>query len=376
MSRVIGLYHGLPHDESPVRFWKAHQRHPYADFDYFANEYAHRRDDWKPLIFVIRDKGAIRSCVIGRTQRLPVSLQLGYRIIGGPRLNTLIIHRTGFLGEWHGSDYELLQEKLEQLMSSGILEVLSLRAIPRDSPLHELACSKLPFLRRDHFQIAQEHWLLNRVRSFEGFLKSHTHIKGTYRKHGNRLRKLYGNKLQIECYAEPHELDVMLEQSEEIARKTWQRKLGNQSFLSDDVRARYLFCCNHGWSRDFVLSIDKLPVAYLHGIAYRNVFYAEHKGYDPAYRSQGVGTYLLIHVIREMCEDESIHCVDFNVGNDEDKRRYCDSSFQVADIQLFGPAIKLQTLNLLRILVQGSHQLGKGLAHRTGFYQSLRKRLR
>jgi len=376
MGLNITVYHRLPLDESIVRFWKENQWHPYGDMDYFSHEYENRTKGWSPFILAIRDNEKIFSCVIGRMQRLPVSFQFGYTVFHGPNLNTLTIHRTGLLGEWKYAHYELLQEKLWELMSSGSIEAVTLRATPRNSPMQELCRSRLSPLRRDHVQITQEHWLLNQLHSFEGFVKSHSNIKGTFRKHANRLRKSYGTSLAIKCYAEPYELDVMLEHSEKIARETWQRRVGEQSFLKDEVRSRYLFYCNLGWSRAFLLYIENNPVAFLHGIVYKNVFYAENKGYDPLYRSEGVGTYLLMQVIREMCEDPLIHSVDFNVGNDEDKKRYCSTSFSVSDIQLFGPGIKPQFLNLLHFMAQGSHQLGKMLAHRLGCYQSLRGRLR
>lgn len=324
----------------------------------------------------ITDHGEIRACVIGNIQELPLKLQFGYRVLSGPSLTTLVVHRSGFVGNWQNSLYEFLQARWRDLLASGLIDALQLRGIPLDSPLHETACTSVPFHRRGHFEVVQDYWVLNRPHSFDGFLRNHPSIKRDFRKSGHRLARIFCNGVEIRCYGEPHEMELMLEHSEEIARKTWQRKLGASSFLDKEQRARYELDFRQGCCRGYILYLDQIPVAFQHVVIYKGVFYMVGTGYDPSYRNLGVGTYLLMHVIKDSCENENVRTLDFNVGNPEAKRQYCDSSFKVSDIHLFAPGPRLWIPILLQLATQGSHQLAKTLSHRTGFYQSIRKRWR
>jgi len=68
--------------------------------------------------------------------------------------------------------------------------------------------------------------------------------------------------------------------------------------------------------------------------------------------------------------------MEFSVGNSEDKRRYCDSSFELANIHLIGPARRLWPPVVLRFLAQGTNHLAKTISRRLGSYHSLRRHLR
>lgn len=376
MNLSAETYLGFHLDEDLIRFWQERQWHPYGDFDYFRQEYHSDAPIQYPYLLTVKRQNEILSCLIGKIQPLPLKLQFGYRICYGPPLTTLIVHRSGLIGNWQEAVCRFVMERMRHLLSAGTIDAVLFRMIPLASPLHRIACSMVPPLQRDHFPITQEYWILNQVQSFEKFLKSHTHIKSTFKKHAHRLEASLGNNAHVKCYSDSDELQLMLRHSEEVSAKTWQRKLGDVSFTDPEVRSLYRFYLEKGWGRIFILYIDGLPVSYLHGIVYRNVLYALKKGYDPSWRHLGVGTYLLMHVIRKCCETADIRQIDFNVGNSEDKRRYCDSSFHVSDIHLFGPAIRLRALNALRLAAQGSHQLAKSLLHRLGWYQSIRKRWR
>lgn len=311
-------------DESLVAFWKDQQWHPYGDMDLFAREYAEGHEQWNPHILAIRDNKEIISCVIGKILKVPLKLQFGYKVVAGPALTTLVCHRSGFLGRWHHPLCEFVQEQWRDILASGLIDALQVRMIPLDSPMYTIASTAVPFPRRSHFEGVQEYWVLNQLHSFEGFLGSHRTVKRNYKYCVNRLNRLFGDKLEITCCRNRDEMDLMLEDSEEVSRKTWQRRLGGVSILDDKYRSRYEFYVNKGWCRGYILYIEKTPVAFLHGIIYKGTFYAENMGYDPTYGNLGFGTYLLLHVIKKLCRDGNITALDFNAGNSEAKRPYCN----------------------------------------------------
>lgn len=377
MSLELHVHHDFQElDENLIAFWRMQQKHPYGDLDYANWEYANRREEWIPHILSIRDQGEIVSCAFGKIQKLPVKLQFGYKVLRGPSLRTLVVHRSGFIGNWNEFLYSFLHQQLRDMLSSGAIDALLLRMIPLESPLYHIVQRGIPFLQRNQFPIVQEYWLLKQPPSFSEFLKCHPNLKKHYKYYRNRLNRAFSNKVEVHCYCSPDEMERMLRDSEEIGRKTWQRRLGDASFLADMERSRYRFYFGKGWCRGYVLYLDQVPAALVHGIAYRDAFYVLKLGYDPSYRNLSVGTFLLLHVIKELCGNANIRTLDFNAGNDEAKRQYCDSSFKVSAIQLFGPGLRLWIPILLHLAAQGSHQLAKAISHRMRSYHAIRARWR
>lgn len=374
MSPDISVYRDLHQlDGCVVDFWKRHQWHPSGDLDYVTSEYAIGKATWTPYVMVLKDQREVIACVFGKIQKLPLKLQFGYKVLSGPPLTTLLVHRSGFIGNWQEPLYEFVQTKWLKILASGEIDALLLRVIPLDSPLQHSAVADVPFLLKDHFKIVQEYWLLTQLQSFKDFLQQHPNLRKHFRYYGNRLNRVFSDKVEIITYHEPDQLERMLQDSEEIGRKTWQRKLGGATFLEDEERSRYEFYFAKGWCRGYILYLDHIPVAFVHGISYGDVFHVLRLGYDPSYRSLSVGTYLLMDVIKEFCVNVNIRTLDFNAGNSEAKRQYCDNCIVVSDIHVFAPRSRLWIPILLRLAAQGSHQFAKTLSHRMGFYQSIRK---
>lgn len=363
-------------DAGVAAFWKRKQWHPYGDIDLVTREHRDRMEQGEPYLLAIRDQEEIISCVIGKIMKVPLKLQFGYKVAAGPALTTLVVHRSGFIGRWQHPLYALVLKHWREVLASGVADAVQLRAIPLDSPLHAIAHKAVPFLRRSHFEVVQEYWLLTQIHSFEDFLESRRTVKRNYKYCANRLNRLFSDKMEITCYCNLAEMGLMLEHSEAVSRQTWQRTLGGLSILDDKYRSRYEFYFSKGWCRGYIFYIEKTPVAFLHGIIYKGVFYAENMGYDPTYGNLGFGTYLLLHVIKELCRDMSVDTLDFNVGNSEAKRPYCNSSFKVSEILLFAPGMRLWPVIFLHLMAQGSHELAKSISHRWGFYGSLRNRWR
>ncbi len=370
------MHLGFELDEDFISFWETHQWHPHGDFDYIRHEHENTCDPWQFFAMALKDHKAIRACAIGRIQKLPLRLQFGYKIFKGPSSTTLVVHESGFIGHWDVAGFQFLMESLRNLLAMGMVDALLFRMLPLDSPLHSIARSLFPFFRRDHFRIVQDCWALNQLDSFEAFLGARHTLRRNFRTYGNRIARAFSNKVEIKCYRNPAELDRMLQDSEEVGRKIWQRKLGEPSFLDREERFKYEFYVDQGWYRGYVLYLDGIPAAYRHGIVYKDVFYVGRTGYDPNFRHLGLGTYLLVNVIKDYCGTGHIRVLDFAAGNAEDKRQYCNVSFAAANIHVFGPKLRLVALNSLRLTAQAGHQLAKTLLHRFGWYESVRKQWR
>jgi CelD/BcsL family acetyltransferase involved in cellulose biosynthesis len=99
-------------------------------------------------------------------------------------------------------------------------------------------------------------------------------------------------------------------------------------------------------------------------------------GYDPVYREYSVGSYLTVHMIKNVCDSKDIRIVDFGVGNSEAKIIFCDVCIDVEDTHIFGPTINLKAFNLIRTSLTGAHIAAKNLLKKGHLHQSLRKYFR
>jgi CelD/BcsL family acetyltransferase involved in cellulose biosynthesis len=96
-------------------------------------------------------------------------------------------------------------------------------------------------------------------------------------------------------------------------------------------------------------------VAFAAGEAYAGRFYYGIPGYDPAYREYRVGMYVLMKMIEDLCEDESVTVIDFGPGDAEYKRSYGDRSWPEAEVHLFAPRLRPVSINVARAAILGAN---------------------
>src|SRR5262249_50397213 len=105
---------------------------------------------------------------------------------------------------------------------------------------------------------------------------------------------------RVVCYQSSNDLDIMIRDAESIAQKTYQRALGVGFADNAETRARMKLETENGWSRSYILYLEKKPVAFWLGVAYKNVFHSNYMGYDPAIAKYSPGMYLVTTVIEQM----------------------------------------------------------------------------
>jgi CelD/BcsL family acetyltransferase involved in cellulose biosynthesis len=82
-------------------------------------------------------------------------------------------------------------------------------------------------------------------------------------------------------------------------------------------------------------------------------------GYDPLYRDQRAGTYLLVRMLEDACADPAIDLVDYGFGDAEYKRNFGDRSWQEADVLVYAATLRGLRTNLLRTSVGGAAELAR-----------------
>ena len=375
MSSTFTVYHDIDDLQGLRNAWEPLQWNPYSDIDSYIYQHKVLNTNEKPYVIAINHGKEVSSLLVGSLAEKRFQFQLGYKQLLGPNLRILTIRGWGLLGPIDLEDQDLLQQAITSALD-GDADIVILGNIPLVSKLGEMKFDNLPVLCRDFFRWEQEHWQLALRDTFASFLLSHKQLNRNYTKYRNRIWKTFSTIPEIRCYCSENDSNMGLEQTEAISIGTWQRQMDNTSFLDPEVRKRYSFLVRKGWLRIYILYIGNVPASFVHGCIYNSVLYLEQTGYKQTYRNYGVGTLLMMEIIKKAHEGDAIRTLDFNAGNSEAKRLLCDLPFRKTTLTLFGPAHQLQILNCIRSAARVAHLLAQRVLRKAGGYQQVRKHLR
>jgi CelD/BcsL family acetyltransferase involved in cellulose biosynthesis len=174
--------------------------------------------------------------------------------------------------------------------------------------------------------------------------------------------------VHIKSYRSVSELDQIFREVEEIASKTYQRGLGFGFKDTPEMRGRCELAASKDWLRVFVLHIAGRPCAYWIAMAYRETFWGEHIGFDPAYSRYSPGMYLSLSVIEELCDQKKRHDVtqiDFGLGDAEYKSILSNLSFKEGEVQIYGRTLRGVGIKAFSIPVRIADRLAKRILSKT-----------
>jgi hypothetical protein len=239
--------------------------------------------------------------------------------------------------------------------------------LPVGSDLHAFA-RKLPnVLCRDFVPPMGIH----RVKSLDGpgagFRNSLSRAaREYYSRYTNRLEKDFSGRYEVKCYREPQDLYVIMKDSEEVARKTYQRALQAGFIDNEECRSRYDLALRKKWLRVYILYIDGAPAAFWSGMLYRRVFFLWDTGYDSEFRWYSVGTYLALRMMEDLHREHAADSVDFGFGDAEYKRHLTDGSWTESFVCIFSPSVRGVAINGVRTFVGILARAAGHVLQRTG----------
>jgi hypothetical protein len=235
-----------------------------------------------------------------------------------------------------------------------------------DSFLYKRALSLPSWLSRDYSPVPRPHHLMRLPGSIE---EVYLGLSSKHRKHlrseAKKIESKFDGRLKIRCFREDSELEIAISLIEEIARKTYQRGLG----VGLDISPRahhllHLLQARKGWLRVYVLFDADTPVVFWIGAVYGGWFYSEGTGYDPDYGDFSPGTFLLVKMINDFCE-EGLQGIDFGLGDAMYKRRFGNQSFEAAAVHLFAPGVKGFLLKAMHTITSAVANTLKNMLART-----------
>jgi CelD/BcsL family acetyltransferase involved in cellulose biosynthesis len=131
-----------------------------------------------------------------------------------------------------------------------------------------------------------------------------------------------------------------------------------------------------GWFRAWVLYLDGEPAAFWHGERYAGTFRTGNPGFDPKYDPYGIGTYLMLRMVDDLCGDPDVHAVDHGLGDATYKRRYGTRSWTEGNVFVFPRSFRGARLNATLTVVARVVALARWLAQRGGLLGGAKSRWR
>jgi CelD/BcsL family acetyltransferase involved in cellulose biosynthesis len=331
----------------------------------------------RPHVIVLERDGAAEAMFVARIEQLRLVSRLGYRKIYAPEVRSITVVYGGILGDVDERAFRQMLASVRDSLANGEADIASFRYLPIDSPFYRIAATEAPFLSRQHTADGETSWELELPASVDDVLQlCSSKTRKNLRWYARKLERTYEGKLEIRRYTQPDQIDDFFRAIEVVAPKTYQEGLGVALRDTPLHRARTSLCLERGWFRGYVLVLDGLPCAFHYGEVYRGRFRLGRPGYDPAFAEFGVGTYLLLKVLEDLCSDEAARVVDYGMGHADFKERFSTRSWGEGSVLIYAPTFRGARINLTRTALEASIGMAKRVAGRANLTRSLKRRFR
>jgi CelD/BcsL family acetyltransferase involved in cellulose biosynthesis len=335
--------------------WRRLQgRHFATDPDLFPTILEWQPQAVRPHVILLERDGEPRVLVVARVEDIRLPTKLGYKALWSPRVRSLTVVYRGVLGEPTEAEAQILLAELRRSLADGEADVLRLRNLEIGSTFHRLGMSEPPAVLRERASLATAHWEQELPGSFDEFLRSLSKsTRESAKRYPKRLVKQFGDRLSVEIYRDVADIERIFADTSAVAEKTYQQGLG-VAFAQTELQRRMTgLLMERGWFRAYVLYLDGDPIAFWQGHAYNGMFSTGVPGYDPAYADLRVGTFVLLRLIEDLCEDPEIDTLDYGFGDAEYKRRFGTRSWQEHDVHVYAPTAKGIGTNAVRSSLLG-----------------------
>ncbi len=377
MNEGISLrtYRTLSEIEEIREVWTSWQHHPNIDIDFYLTVNRLRPQILRPHIVMLYRDGRPDAMLIGRIVNERIAVKVGYKTILAPQARTLRILHNGFLGNLSPANGKVFVNEILSTLRRGESDLAVLTHVRADSPVYQAATRVPGFLSRDFFPRLQLHRSTTIPATVGDF---HRRLSYKVRKNSkwNKLLRDFPGSIRIDCLREKDTLERMIQDVEQIARKTYQRGLGVGFKDSAETRELLRLDAENGRLRAFILYLANRPCAFWLGTVYQRTFHGGYVGYDPEYGRYALGMFLMMRVIEGFCVGEGsneVAQIDFGLGDAEYKEILGNCIWQEGSLCIFAPSLRGIGLNALRTPVLLVDRLAAAVLARTRLVAKIKK---
>jgi hypothetical protein len=336
-----------------------------ADIDYHLMVVERRPEALRPHVVLLERDGAPSTLVVGRVEDVRLPARLGYKTVSRPRVRALTVSYGGVLGREDEKAADAVVGEIVSALGRGEADVARLRNLKVGSPLHRTARSRPGLLSRDPLARPTRHWRARLSGSYDEYVgRRSAKTRANLRRYGRKFEAAFPDAIELRSFRDPADLDRLLEDTRAVYEGTYHRALGVGFSDSGIEREVTTLALARGWLRGFVLYVNEKPCAFWHGIRYGRVFSTGPTGYDPAFGTHRVGTYVLGRMVEELCREEGLEWIDFGFGDAEYKQHFGDDSWLEEDVLVWARRPRPIRLNVTRTALLAADRSARTLLGR------------
>ena len=325
-------------------------------------------------VLLLEREGAPSTLVVGRVEEIRLPVRLGYKTVSRPRVRVLTVSYGGVLGRDDEEAAGAVVEEVVAALGRGEADVARLRNLRVGSPLHRAARSTPGRLSRDALARPTRHWRARLGGSYDEYLaRRSSKTRANLRRYGRKFEAAFPDAIELRSFRDPADLDRLLADTRAVYEGTYHRALGVGFSDSGVERELTALALARGWFRGFVLYVDEKPCAFWHGIRYGRVFSTGPTGYDPAFGTHRVGTYVLGRRVEELSREEDLDWIDFGFGDAEYKQHFGDDSWLEEDVLVWARRPRPIRLNATRTVLLAADRAARSLLGRRGLLARVRR---
>ena len=331
-----------------------------AAYEYFVTRLRTRPDVIGPFALVVRDGGRPVAGLAGRIESRRLQTFLGYRAVYSPLVRLLQVVDGGIVYAEPAALRPLARIVDEGLRGDDV-DVVAFPPFELGSELFTTFGSLGDPFARQPLIAPWTRRALDLPAAFDAFLASLGHrTRKNLRRDGRNLESSFGERLRVEIVRDPGDVERLIRDADQVARATYQRRLGAGFADTPEQRALALVGLEHGWLRGYLLYLDTTPIAYWLCSVYGDTMLLKTGGFDEAYAEYRVGIYLLMRVIEDACVDAALRVLDFGPGDSTYKQQFSNRSRQERNLVIFAPTFRARRINATRTAILGPARLARG----------------
>jgi hypothetical protein len=343
-----------------------------ADLDVFLAVVDARPEAIRPHVIAVERDGRVAAALVLRLERVPLSTSVGYATLYSPRVRSLTLVHGGEYAE-DAEAARLVLDELERSLGRGEADVAQFPSLPVDSLFFGLANSRWSRARRQHFAESRPHHRMTLPESVDVLLAGRSRKTRYNLKRSADMLEGAVPDLSLELLRDPADFELIMRNLERVAAKTYQRALG-AGFADVEYQRRLVrLALERGWLRAWLLRDGNEPIAFWLGFVHRRTFFSSSTGYDPAYAKHGLGTYLHLRLLRDLCADPAVDALDYGLGDADYKRRFADTTWLESDALIYAPRPRGMQVSLARNGILLADRLARRTLERFGLTQRVKR---
>ncbi len=172
--------------------------------------------------------------------------------------------------------------------------------------------------------------------SFDDHLSSFNHkFRYNLRQTHKKLKNYCDGRLDLVRFECLKDVEVFLRDAHQVSLASWQhQKLGPQMLFTNDEIKNFQRFAEERVLRSYILYADEVPIAYVRGFQFGDVYYYSRSGYDATLKNYAPGKVLFYLLLQDIYDHRPPKLLNFQEGDYDFKKDFATDKFEKKSILL------------------------------------------